>query len=294
MFHLIRKHKITHLLSQSSIWGGFTGTLAAKIFRIPHMVEIHGDVYFKYAGSNNFIERILARISRFSLQKATIVRSLSSKMTADLNQMGIDRNIVEIPNRVNLERFKPPKENYQLNNPIEIISVGRFVNQKGYELAIKSIKQLQEKYPVRLRLIGGGKLKSKLEQLVGENTNIELIDWMDQKGLIDQMRRADIYIQPSLPFFGEAMPRTILEAMAMGLPIISSKIAAIPGILYHDKNARLVAPGNVDDLENQLEELINDQSLREKLGRQAFSDASLKYEWNKLFDLYRNTLSGMS
>lgn len=48
MFWIIKKYKITHLLSQCPIVGGFTATLASKCFRIPLMVEIHGDVYFKY------------------------------------------------------------------------------------------------------------------------------------------------------------------------------------------------------------------------------------------------------
>lgn len=45
---IIKKYKITHLLSQCPIVGGFTGTIASKLFKIPIFIEIHGDIYFKY------------------------------------------------------------------------------------------------------------------------------------------------------------------------------------------------------------------------------------------------------
>lgn len=294
IFYLIKRHQITHLLSQSSIWGGFTATLASRLFSIPHLVEIHGDVYFKYQKSDQWHERILAWISRYSLKRATVVRSLSESMTQALQQMGIKKNIVEIPNRVDLNRFGPPKTDYSLSNPIEIISIGRFVAQKGYEIAIQSILQLEKKRSIRLRLIGGGKLKESLNKLKGQNPNIELIDWVKQEDLIDMMRKADIYIQPSLPNLGEAMPRTILEAMAMGLPIVSSRIAAIPGVLIHEQNALMIKPGHTEELSHSLERLITDQSLRTKVGKKAFQDAREHYEWSKMFSLYRKTLTEMS
>jgi glycosyltransferase involved in cell wall biosynthesis len=294
LFYLVKRHRITHLLSQSSIWGGFTATLASRIFSIPHLVEIHGDVYFKYPQSPKFHERILARISRYSLKRATVVRSLSESMTRSLQQMGIENKIVEIPNRVNLKRFGPPKNDYSLSEPIEILSIGRFVPQKGYDIAIQSILQLQKNRSVRLRLVGGGKLKEALLERIGQNPNIELIDWVKQEDLIAMMRKADIYIQPSLPHLGEAMPRTILEAMAMGLPIVASRIAAIPGVLTHGQNALLVQPGNIEELSDSLTSLISDQLKRRELGQKAFQDAREHYEWSKIFALYRKTLAEMS
>jgi glycosyltransferase involved in cell wall biosynthesis len=294
LFYLIRKHRITHLLSQSSIWGGFAATLAARMYHLPHMVEIHGDVYFRYFRSKKWHERLLAQISRYSLKRATKVRSLSSGMTQMLKEIDISDNVVTIPNRVDLRLFGPKKTDYTLHDPVRIISVGRFVPQKGYALALDSLKRLVPKYRLKLTLIGGGPLIHALELFDRGDLEVELIEWMDQAKLIDRLRTADMYIQPSLPDLGEAMPRTLLEAMAMGLPIIASDIAAIPGILHHGHNGLLIPPDDPVALAEKIEMLITDPVSRENLGVQAHLDALNKYEWNKMFDLYRNELAGMT
>lgn len=293
LFRLIPKYNITHLLAQSSILGGFTGVLASKLYKVPIMIEIHGDIYFKYFKKKSLSDRFWSYISKFALKKATKVRSLSSAMTVLLDNEGIVENVVEIPNRVDLELFKPPKTDYSLNNPIRIISVGRFVEQKGYDLAIKSILALSNTYDIELLLIGGGQKRKELEKIIGSSTNIQLIDWVDQKDLIKLLKKSDIYIQPSKPYYGEAMPRTLLEAMAMGLPIITTNIAAIPGILTDGKCARLIEPNSIAQLTSSITELIVNEKTRREFGLNAHMEAKLKYNWNLMFDKYRIVLTSM-
>jgi len=96
-----------------------------------------------------------------------------------------------------------------------------------------------------------------------------------------------------VPYFGEAMPRTILEAMGMGLPIVASNIAAIPGVLEQGMDALLIKPGSVYEIEKALKNLIFDENLRMQLGKNAFNKAKTKFEWNMSFDLYRKVLYAM-
>ncbi len=292
MFWIIKKYKITHLLSQCPIVGGFTATLASKCFRIPLMVEIHGDVYFKYMEERSFIYKLFSRITKFTLKEATKIRSLSNSMNDMLKKFGLAQNIVIVPNRVNLQLFKSNKNSYDLSTPIKIISIGRFVEQKGYDIAINAIKQLSIKYNIELYLIGGGALYEKYESLSEGYKNIKIIKWIEQRELRILLEQTDIYIQPSKPYLGEAMPRTILEAMAMKLPIVSTNIAAIPGIL-NETNSILINPNSVDELVKAIKKLIEDNSLREKIATQAYKDVVEKYEWNKVFELYRDEIKSM-
>ncbi|MGL3001251.1 glycosyltransferase family 4 protein [Flavobacterium sp. RSSB_23] len=292
LLYYVRKYKINRILAQDALAGGISGIFASKIFKIPIMIEIHGDFYFDFFKEDTLKKRILSRISKFVFKSATKVRSLSSTMTALLNHnLKID-NIALIPNRVNCNFFSPPKTDYEIKNDIVITSVGRFVRQKGYDVAIKVVQNLSDRFNIKLILIGGGSLKNELKQLIGESKNVQLIDWIEQENLIDLLKKSDIYIQPSLPYFGEAMPRTILESMAMGLPIISTTVCAIPGIL-NSENSILVTPGSVFELENAIISLVENSTLREKIGREAYSDASKKYNWNKMFDLYRKEINDM-
>ena len=293
MFYIIKKYEITHLLSQCPIVGGFSASLASKFFKIPLMVEIHGDVYFKFMKEASLKDKIFSIITKFTFNNATKIRSLSSTMNIMLKNDGIKNNYVVIPNRVNLSLFDTKKISYELHKPIKIISIGRFVEQKGYDIAIEVIKELSEKYNIELYLIGGGTLYEKFDSMSKGFENIKLIKWIEQKELKVLLEETDIYIQPSKPFFGEAMPRTILEAMAMKLPIISTNIAAIPGVLENKKNALLIKPNSKEELKQALETLIGDDNLREQIAKQAYKDVLDKYEWNKVFELYRNELKSM-
>lgn len=289
----IPRYRITHLLAQSPITGGLAGLIASKLYGIPLMVELHGDLFFRYFLKKSLADQVLSFIVKYILRNATVVRSLSAEMTRLLHKAGIKKNVLEIPNRVDLQLFQPPKTDYRAGNIFKIISVGRFVPQKGYDLAIEAVARLSKRYPVELYLTGGGELYNKLKQQANSNPHIHLIGWMDQQALIPFLRSADVYIQPSVPYLGEAMPRTILEAMGMGLPVIATKIAAIPGVLEHEVDALLIEPGSSIELENAIEKLIFDEKMRIKLGRNAYIKARSHYEWNMSFDRYRKVLYSM-
>jgi glycosyltransferase involved in cell wall biosynthesis len=292
MFWIIKKYKITHLLAQCPIVGGFTATLASRLYKIPLMAEIHGDVYFKYMQGKIFVHKIFSKITKFTFNNATKIRSLSSAMNDLLVMYGFTQNIVIVPNRVNLELFNSNKNSYHLHKPIRIISIGRFVEQKAYDIAIEAIKQLGKKYNIELHLIGGGELYDKYATLSKGYENIKLIKWIEQSELKVLLEQSDIYIQPSRPYFGEAMPRTILEAMAMKLPIIATNIAAIPGIL-NETNAVVINPNKADELVDAIVKLINNDEFREKIALQGYKDVVEKYEWSKVFELYRSEIKSM-
>lgn len=292
MFWIIKKYNITHLLSQCPIVGGFAGTIASKLFKIPIFIEIHGDIYFKYMQEKNYIHKLFSKITKFTLKNATKIRSLSSTMNNMLKMFGFEYNLVIVPNRVNLQLFHSQKDNYKIHTPIKIISIGRFVEQKGYDIAIEAIKLLSTKYNIELYLVGGGALYEKYKNLSIGYENIKLINWINQNELKSLLEQSDIYIQPSKPYFGEAMPRTILEAMAMKLPIIATNIAAIPGVL-NETNAVLINPNIVNELVDAIDMLINNDNLRKEIALNAYKDVVNKYEWNKIFELYRNEIKSM-
>ena len=122
------------------------------------------------------------------------------------------------------------------------------------------------------------------------NSNITLIDWIEQKDMIEMIINSDIYIQSSV---SEGMPRTILEAMALQMPIISTNVGSIEGVLINGKNSLIINSTNQKELIEAIKKLIEDNSLREKIATQAYKDVVEKYEWNKVFELYRDEIKSM-
>jgi glycosyltransferase involved in cell wall biosynthesis len=290
MLGIIKKYKIDLMLSQCPLFGGVTAATISKITKIPLMIEIHGMIYFSILDSNKIIDKILAKLIRYSFRNANKVRTLSNTMTDMLCEREIIANAVIIPNRVNTQIFNLPKMNLQLDDPIKVVSVGRFVWEKSFETAIEAVKKLHKKYNIELTLIGGGPLYEKYAAMADGCKYIHLVSYLPQEDFVPLLNLADIYIQPSI---SEGMPRTILEAMAMRLPVISSNVGAISGIISDRKNGILIKGGDSKDLEDAIDLLIKDEPLRITIATNGYDDVISKYEWAKVFEKYRSELNHM-
>jgi glycosyltransferase involved in cell wall biosynthesis len=290
VFFYIRKFKITHVLCQSAIFGGFACIMAKKIFNVSVMLEIHGEEYFRIMDSKKTIIKIFALILRYVYRSADKVRSLNEYMTEKLIIHGISKNVVEIYNRVNLELFKEVKVNFKASETFKLVSVGRFVKEKNYENLIIYLKNSGIKF--HLTLIGGGVLKDNYNSIIQRfdlSNDVILIDWIEQKEMIKTLLESDLYIQSSI---SEGMPRTIVEAMALQMPIVSTNVGSIRGVIKNEVNGLLVEPNELSII-SAIKKMIELESLRESLARQGRNDVIEKYEWNSVFNKYRNEISTM-
>ena len=291
MFYLIKKHKISYLLAQCPVVGGFAAALSSKFYKIPLMVEIHGDEYFRFLKKDTIFRRINSSIMMFVFNKAKKIRSLNSVMTKKLISYSIKGKIVEIPNRVNLSIFNPPKSEYVLHDPLRLVSVGRFVKEKDYLQLIKNLESAKIDY--HLTLIGGGVHKEKYLEYISEHRimhKITLVEWISQESLVSLIRNSDIYIQSSV---SEGMPRAIIEAMALRMPIISTTVGSIAGVLADNINSILIAENEEKILTQAILLLISDEHMRRRIANQAYTDVVNKYEWDKVFEKYRTEIINM-
>lgn len=291
IFFYLKKLKITHILCQSAIFGGTAAILAKKIFKIPVMIEIHGEEYFRIMNTQKRHLRLISKFLISIYKSADKVRSLNPFMTKKLYDLGISANVIEIFNRVNLELFNQIKSDYHIKDDVlKLVSVGRFVKEKNYQNLIKYLSKSQLQY--HLTLIGGGELSDNYAQLIKEleiQKNVTLIDWIDQKDFIKILINSDIYIQSSV---SEGMPRTIVEAMALQMPIISTKVGSIEGVIENDVNGLLVSTDE-EEIIRTVKKMAGSEVLRSKLAKQARKDVVEKYEWNSVFNKYRNEIISM-
>jgi colanic acid/amylovoran biosynthesis glycosyltransferase len=156
--------------------------------------------------------------------------------------------------------------------------VGRLCEQKGQLLLVQAAKQLvEEGFDFRLTLVGDGEMRSVLEALI--------IQWRLQNHVlitgIATTQQVQTFLQKSralvLPSFGEGLPVAIMEALAMGRPVVSTYIAGIPELVRPGKNGWLVPAGDVDALTQALKEVITApvEQLEEmgKLGAEAVAQS---------------------
>lgn len=152
---------------------------------------------------------------------------------------------------------------------ILIGTVGRLDAQKGQVFLLEAVARLRAVHPVKCLIIGQGPLEKELQakirqlriedcvRLVGEQTQSNLPIWL---------AAMDIFVLPSL---WEGLPNALLEAMALGLPVVASRVDGVPEAVSHDVSGILVAPKDPNALYVQIGDLIVDASLRMRLGESA-------------------------
>lgn len=163
--------------------------------------------------------------------------------------------------------FAPPSERDAAES-LDVLCVGRLVPVKGQGLLVEAVAELGRRgVGVRATLVGAGPTRPSLEALAASLGVADRIDFTGAVGQ-DQIRgyleAADVFCLPS---FAEGVPVSLMEAMAMELPVVSSRIMGIPELIEDGISGRLIAPGNAEELITVLEDLAESPEERQRLGR---------------------------
>jgi colanic acid/amylovoran biosynthesis glycosyltransferase len=169
---------------------------------------------------------------------------------------------------VDLDRFEPGTPAGDDSAPVEILSVGRLSHEKGQPMLLAAVAELRRRgLAVRLTMVGDGPLRAELE---ADAARLGITDLVTFTGALGQdelpaiFRRADIFCQPS---FMEGIPVVLMEAMATGLPVVSSRVAGIPELVAEGESGLLVSPGRPDLLAAALAQLVEFPDKRADMGR---------------------------
>jgi len=189
-----------------------------------------------------------------------------------VNQRGIPNDkITRIYNGIELDRYQPElKENafrkqMGIGNETPVIgAIGRLVWQKGFEYLIKAAPEVIRSVPKAMFLIvGDGPLRDSLDNLTKKlkiESNIKFIGF--QKNIKNILSAIDVLAVPSVL---EGFPMITLEAMAMGKPIIATRIDGITEQSVHGQSAILIPPGDITSLSKSIIKVLKDKNLQTHL-----------------------------
>lgn len=207
-----------------------------------------------------------------------------------IHRMGID-----------LEKFKfKPRELFK-GGDVKIISVSRLTEKKGLEYAIKAVSNLIKEYPsICYRIAGTGELKDSLSKLIkalGVEKHISFIGAKTQDEVIMLMQEADIFLAPSVTSRKgdkEGIPVALMEALAVGIPIVSTIHSGIPELIQDGKNGMLALEKNVNELGRKIEYLIKNKDLASRMVRSGRAIVEEKHDIRRLnihlVNIYENLL----
>jgi colanic acid/amylovoran biosynthesis glycosyltransferase len=185
--------------------------------------------------------------------------------------------------------FKP--RYFPNDSKVKIATTGRLVEKKGIEYGIRAIAKIAAVHPnIEYNIIGDGELKEKFENLISElNVGhiVKLLGWKQQKEIVEILNDSHIFIAPSVTAADgnqDAPVNTLKEAMAMGLPVISTIHGGIPELVQDGISGFLVKERDADGIAEKLSYLIEHPEVWGKMGSSGRERVEEKYDMNKLND----------
>jgi len=270
----------------------FYGLLASKICNIPIVATVHG-----WTGETRVL-RIYESFDPIFLRFFSAVVPVSEKLREKLISSRIPNwKIRLIHNGIDLHRFDPSsaqrgaREKWGIKESAFVVgNVGRLSREKGQTYLLEAMKDIIKTHPEAIVIIvGDGLLK---EELIFWTKNNGLKDYViftgNQDNTVPLYAMMDAFILPSLT---EGIPLTLLEAMAMGKPVVATPVGGVPEIIKDSVNGVLVKPKDSHALAVALSGLIENPELRNMLSQTArktvqedFSVETMCEKYVRLYD----------
>jgi glycosyltransferase involved in cell wall biosynthesis len=251
--------------SRGSFWRKSVVCLMARAAGRPYLVHLHGGGFTRfYERESGPLGRLLIRST---LAHAALVIALSEEWRERLlricptAKVEVLHNAVAIPDRAGLQPLEEPEPT--------LLFLGHLLRDKGIYDLVRAFARVAGQFP-RLKLVLGG--VGQIDEVRQLATRLDVHErvlcpgWLGPERKNAALAASTIFMLPS---YAEGMPMALLEAMSWELPVIATPVGGIPQLVTSEVNGLLVAPGDIDGLAGAITRLLQDRTLRARLGAAA-------------------------
>ena len=258
--------------------------LKAKGINIPFITTLHG-TDITLVGKDPSFEPVIS----FCINQSNAVTAVSESLKKDTyTHFETKREIKVIPNFINVKQYQKAfpierRRKYAQDHERIICHVSNFRKVKRVEDVVHIFKRINDKIPSRLLLIGDGPERYSAEQLCRElGTCDRVITLGKVRDTSDVLGLADLFLLPSQT---ESFGLAALEAMAAGVPVVSSNTGGIPEVNEHGFSGYLSDVGDVDSMGKQAIDILQDDATLSKFKKQALAQAE-KFTLDRVLPIY--------
>lgn len=284
----MRQDGITHIHAQFASQSTSVARVVSLLTGIPYSFSAHAhDIWH---------DRILLPEK---LQEARFVACCSQCGKNELIAQGRPEDAGKVHlvyHGIDVRRFTPPADGVRKDNLL--LAVGRFESVKGFPNLVKACLLLKEQgVKFRCRIIGDGDEKELVTAMVQQHDLqdvVELPGAMTQEQLLAHYHEASVFVLPCIPdgTRHDGIPNVLAEAMATGLPLVTTPVGGILELVTPEKDTLLVKSGQVDELAATLGRILEDKPLRLQMGAAAHARVADCFDNRKTIEPLLDFLGG--
>lgn len=252
-----------HISSRASFWRKLIISLPLIVARKPIVLHLHGSEFHIFHDEE--CSSHARRLVRWFFERSARVIVLSESWLDWARSRFPNARVVLIHNPVSL----PAESDFEAHGSATLLFLGRIGQRKGAYDLIPAVAKLLPEFPnLRLIMGGDGELETarRMAESLGIAAHLELVGWVTGSAKQELLGQASVYVLPS---YYEGLPMSVLEAMAAGLPVVSTRVGGIPEAVRDGEDGFLIGPGDLDALVDRLRTLLADASLRRRMGASA-------------------------
>ncbi|MCX6286126.1 MAG: glycosyltransferase [Bacteroidetes bacterium] len=277
------RHRLVKRLSETKpglahIHYGVEAALFATVLKsvnIPSLVSFYGHDCTAFPSRAFGIGGYLLRKNVFNNPMVKAITAMSPDMENDLLALGCPAGKIRIYyHGIDTLRFNRLRE-YRESGELTFLMISMLDPKKGHDVLIKAFVNAiaQTSVPIRLKIYGKGELEGELRSRIAE-TGTDRIQFCGSVQFgsdehFSSLMTADVFVHPSRQSANgekEGIPGAVVEAMASGLPVITTFHAGIPYIIKNNETGLLIRENNIEELTRAIIILAGDASLRKKVG----------------------------
>jgi len=279
VFCLMNRRGIVHphVASNASFRRKYIVARLARLFGLPVIFHVHGaafDVF--YSGASPALKR---RISS-TLRGAALVIALSEEWRDRLLKMAPSARIRVLPNPVDCRFFARAID---MRRPAPerggtLLFLGAFGKRKGVFDLLEAMDIVRRTRPAAVLELGGDQEVRAVRDIIatkGLADNVRVLGWVRGEEKLAAFARAHMLVLPS---YQEGLPIAVLEALAAGLPIVTTPVGGIPEVVKDGVNGLLVKPGDAGATADAVLRLLGDADLRARMGRANVEEVRARFD----------------
>lgn len=280
-----------HTSFNGSFFRKFLISLCLRLRRKKYVVHVHGSRFIRMCETSpKLVQRFIRCYFRHSVMVVCITPDMQEFLD-DFVGKGKCRYVV-IPNPCSTIADVPVDLTLH-EKPVKIVFSGRYGQRKGVYDLINAFSNANFKNPVELYLFGDGEVE-KVKSVVADSPKAEMIhvsDWLKHEEYLKTLVQFDLL---ALPSYAETFGMSLVEAMGLGIPVVAARSGGVPYVVRDGVDGFLMDAGDIQMLSKNLETLVDDTSLRVRMGHDAWMDAVKNYKSDVVLDKLKNAYKGMN